>query len=94
MSGNQCSRFISGITAVGIKLIDLQGIFQDDLYIQILLSFNVEVILRKMFWLFSCTPLKVCLQLMLLLEKDSSFDVVQNAMKGYRFPAGIQSLQP
>ena len=34
----------------------------------------------------------MCPQLLLLLEKDSSFDVVQNTMQGYRLPVGTTYL--
>ena len=46
------------------------------------------VIWRKLFCVFGCRPLKMCLQLLLWLEKDSSFDVVQNTMQGYCLPVG------
>ena len=49
---------------------------------------GVGVIWRKMFCVFGCRPLKMCLQLLLWFEKDSSFDVVQNTMQGYRLPVG------
>ena len=49
---------------------------------------GVGVIWRKLFCVFGCRPLKMCLQLLLWLEKDSSFDVVQNTMQGYRHPVG------
>ena len=49
---------------------------------------GVGVIWRKLFCVFGCRPLKMCLQLLLWLEKDSSFDVVQNTMQGYRLPVG------
>ena len=48
----------------------------------------VGVIWRKLFCVFSCRPLKMCLQLLLWLEKDSSFDVVQHTMQGYCLPVG------
>ena len=35
--------------------------------------------------------LKMCLQLLLLLEKDSSFDVVQNTTQGYCFQLGLHN---
>ena len=49
---------------------------------------GVGVIWRKLFCVFGCRPLKMCLQLLLWLEKDSSFDVVQNTMQGYCLPVG------
>ena len=54
----------------------------------------VWVILRKMFWVFCCRPLKFCLQLLLLLEKDSSFNAVQNTTQGYCFQLVLDNRHP
>ena len=54
-----------------------------------------RAILKNMLWVFCYRPievvyinsmyrtLKMCLQLLLMLEKGSSFDIVQNTMQGY-----------
>ena len=55
---------------------------------------GVGVILRKMFWVFCCRPWKMCLQLLLLLEKDSSIVIVQNTTQCYCFQLGPHSLPP
>ena len=50
---------------------------------------GVRVILRNMIWVFCCRLLEMCQQLLrLLLKKDSSFDIAQNIMQGYRLQVG------
>ena len=49
---------------------------------------------KKMFGVLCWRGLKSCLQLLLLLERDSSFGVVQNTMQGYHLSMHKQHQQP
>ena len=86
----QCDHFFNPLSLKGIETFEtcffrsvhngLQEYWSDPA--------GVGVILRKMFWVSCCRPLKMSLQLLLLFEKDSSFDPVQNTCMAIAYSWG------